>query len=79
MEAKVDSAGRVLIPKKLREAVGLRPGSTVDISWYGAGLQIVPHGRTARVVEEEDGLLVITGETKLTDDVMYALIDAGRR
>lgn len=78
VEAKIDSVGRVLIPKKLRDAVGLRAGSTVDISWYGAGLQIVAHGRTARIVEE-DGHLVVTGETRLTDEIMYALIDAGRR
>ena len=78
MEAKLDSVGRVLIPKKLRDALGLREGSTVDISWYGAGLQIIPHGRTARIVEE-DGHLVATGETRITDEIMYALIDAGRR
>ena len=78
MEAKIDSVGRVLIPKKLREALGLRVGSTVDISWYGAGLQIVPHGRTARVIEE-NGRLVATGDTRINDEIMFALIDAGRR
>jgi AbrB family looped-hinge helix DNA binding protein len=78
MEAKVDSVGRVLIPKKLREALGLRAGSTVDISWYGSGLQIVPHGRTARIVREH-GRLVATSDTPINDEIMYALIDAGRR
>ena len=78
MEAKIDSVGRVLIPKKLRDALGLRAGATVDISWYGGGLQIVPGGRTARLVEE-DGLLVATGTTPITDEIMYGLIDAGRK
>ena len=78
MEAKIDSVGRVLIPKKLRDAIGLRAGGTVDISWYGAGLQIIPHGRTARLVEE-NGRLVATGDTRISDEIMYALIDAGRR
>lgn len=78
MQAKVDSVGRVLIPKKLREALGLRAGSTVDVSWYGAGLQIVPHGRTARIIEE-NGRLIATGDARITDEIMYALIDAGRR
>ncbi|HZC72811.1 MAG TPA: AbrB/MazE/SpoVT family DNA-binding domain-containing protein [Jatrophihabitans sp.] len=78
MEAKVDSVGRVLIPKKLREALGLHAGSTVDISFYGGGLQITPGGRTARLVEE-DGLLVASGTTEITDEIMYALIDAGRK
>lgn len=78
MEAKIDSVGRVLIPKQLRDALGLRAGSTVDISWYGGGLHLVPGGRTAKLVEE-DGLLVATGTTPITDEIMYALIDAGRK
>lgn len=78
VEAKVDSVGRVLIPKQLREALGLHSGTTVDISFYGAGLQITPGGRTARLVEE-DGLLVARGTHKITDEIMYNLIDAGRK
>lgn len=77
MEVKVDSVGRILLPKALRDAVGLHPGSTVDISFYGAGLQITPGGRTARLVEE-DGLLVAAGDTVVTDEMMYRLIDEGR-
>ncbi|MFT4188496.1 MAG: AbrB/MazE/SpoVT family DNA-binding domain-containing protein [Aeromicrobium sp.] len=79
MEAVIDSAGRVVLPKRLRDALGLSPGSTVDISPYGAGLQIVPGGRTARLERATDGRLVSHGETEITDDMMYALIDAGRR
>ncbi len=78
MEAKVDSVGRVLLPKALRDALGLRPGSTVDISRYGAGLQLVPAGRTARLVDES-GVLVATGDTPIDDDIVFGLIDAGRR
>ena len=78
MKATVDSVGRIVIPKTLRNALGLTAGSTVDISRYGAGLQLVPAGRTARLVEEE-GFLVVTGETVIDDDVVFDLIDAARR
>lgn len=78
MEVSLDSVGRIVVPKVLRDALGLHPGSTVDISRYGNGLQIVPTGRTARLVNE-DGALVATGETAIDDDVVFALIDAGRR
>jgi AbrB family looped-hinge helix DNA binding protein len=78
MEAKLDSVGRVVVPKPLRDALGLTAGSTVDISRYGAGLQIEPAGRTARVVDEA-GVLVATGETTIDDDTVFGLIDAGRR
>ncbi len=74
----MDSVGRIVVPKPLREALGLRPGSRVDISQYGQGLQVIPAGRTARLVEEA-GVLVATGETTLDDDDVFSLIDAGRR
>ena len=78
METTIDAVGRIVVPKPLRDALGLTPGSVVDISRYGSGLQLTPGGRTARLVEE-DGELVLTGETPLSDETMYALIDAGRR
>lgn len=78
METKVDSVGRIVVPRPLRDALGLVPGSTVDVSRYGAGLQVVPSGRTARLVSE-DGALVATGETAIDDDTLFGLIDAGRR
>lgn len=78
MKASIDSVGRIVIPKALRDALGLRPGSSVDISRYGAGLQLIPIGRGARLVHE-DGVLVATGDTEIDDDDVFALIDAGRR
>jgi AbrB family looped-hinge helix DNA binding protein len=78
MEVKLDSVGRIVVPKALRDALGIGPGSTVDISQYGAGLAVIPSGRTARIIEE-NGRLVATGDTVLTDEILFALIDAGRR
>jgi AbrB family looped-hinge helix DNA binding protein len=78
VEAKVDSVGRVVLPKALRDALGLRAGSTVDVSLYGAGIQLLPTSRTATLVDES-GVLVAAGDTQIDDDVVFGLIDAGRR
>lgn len=78
MEAIIDQAGRVVLPKPIRDALGLLPGTRVDITPYGAGAQLVPAGRTACLVEEH-GVLVAAGETPVDDDVVFALIDAGRK
>ena len=64
--------GRIVVPKPLRDALGLTPGTTVDISRYGAGLQLIPGGRTARLVSE-GGVLVATSETVVTDDDVSVL------
>ena len=78
MRASIDSAGRMLVPRALRDALGLTPGTALDISRYGAGLRLIPAEHTAQLVDE-GGRLVVTGETSIDDDVVFGLIDDGRR
>lgn len=78
MEAAIDQGGRIVLPKAIRDALGLLPGMKVDISVYGAGAQIVPAGRTARLVEE-DGALIAAGETPIDDSIVFSLMDSGRK
>ena len=78
MDATIDSGGRLLLPKRIRDSLGLVPGSKVDVSLYGSGVQITPGGRTARLERDTDGRLVSHAETVVTDEQMFALINAGR-
>jgi AbrB family looped-hinge helix DNA binding protein len=78
METTVDSVGRIVVPKQLRDSLGMQPGTTVEISAYGAGLQVLPAGRTARIVEV-DGHIVAASDTPVTDDIIFGLIDSLRR
>ncbi|MGY1723826.1 AbrB/MazE/SpoVT family DNA-binding domain-containing protein [Blastococcus sp. SYSU DS0533] len=78
MRTTIDSLGRIVVPKALRDALGLTPGSTVDLSRYGVGLQLVPAGRTARLTEV-DGVLVAESATPVTDDDVFGLLDSTRR
>jgi len=78
MKATIDALGRIVVPKALRDALGLLPGAALDISRYGAGLQLLPTTRTARLVEE-DGVLVATGTTAIDDETVFGLLDTGRR
>ena len=78
MEATIDQVGRVVVPKALRDRLGLTAGSTVDISLYGDGLHLAPAGRTARL-ERRDGKLVAVSDTTISDDDVLGLIDSIRR
>jgi AbrB family looped-hinge helix DNA binding protein len=78
METTVDSVGRIVLPKQLRDRLGLAPGTTVDVSAYGDGLHIAPVGRTARL-EKRDGRLVAVSDTVVTDDDVFQALDGIRR
>jgi AbrB family looped-hinge helix DNA binding protein len=78
MEATVDQVGRIVLPKALRDRLGLTPGTVVDVSQYGNGLHLAPGGRTAQLVHR-NGQLVATSETQITDNDVLGLMDSVRR
>jgi AbrB family looped-hinge helix DNA binding protein len=78
MEVTIDQVGRVVLPKPLRDRLGLVPGGTLDITVYGDGLHLAPGGRTARL-ERRHGKLVAVAETAVTDDDVFGLIESVRR
>lgn len=77
MRTTIDQAGRLVIPKVLRDIVGLVPGE-VEVSADGAGLHIEPVADD--LLDDEDGLLVIpaTGVT-LSDELVRTLRSADQR
>ncbi len=70
--------GRIVLPKPLRDSLGLTAGTTVDVSVYGQGLHVVPGTRAARV-EKREGRTVAVSDTRVTDDDLFRLIDENRR
>jgi AbrB family looped-hinge helix DNA binding protein len=78
VRATVDQVGRIVLPKALRDRLGLTPGTIVDVSVYGDGLHIAPGGRTARP-ERHDGVLVAVSDTVISDDDVNDIVDSIRR
>jgi AbrB family looped-hinge helix DNA binding protein len=70
MRGTIDKAGRIVIPKSLRDAVGLAAGE-VELIPDGAGVRI--EAVAGRGVSEESGRLVIDGMIDLDDDAVRAL------
>jgi AbrB family looped-hinge helix DNA binding protein len=57
MTTTIDAAGRIVVPKKLRDAFHLRGGTAIEIVADGEGLRIrVP--QTEHCFVEKDGILV---------------------
>lgn len=77
MRGTIDKAGRVVIPKPLRDRLGLRPGQ-VELIPDGSGVRIEPLAQGE--VEEVNGRLVIPpAGAPIDDDLIRALRDADQR
>jgi AbrB family looped-hinge helix DNA binding protein len=77
MRTTIDTAGRLVVPKALRDRIGLRAGE-VDLTLDGTGIRIEPIAGEG--LQEEGGRLVIPASGVAVDDeLVQALRDADRR
>lgn len=77
MRTTIDMAGRVVIPKSLRDELGIRPGE-VEVVRDGAGVRIEPV-TSGGLVEEEGRTVIPASGTPIDDQLVRALRDAGQR
>lgn len=78
MRTTIDAAGRLVIPRAIREQVGVYGAAEVDVDLDGAAIRIEPV--VTGDLAEQDGRLVIpnTG-TPVTAEMIERLRDADRR
>jgi AbrB family looped-hinge helix DNA binding protein len=77
MRTTIDKAGRLVIPKDLRERIGLGAGE-VDIRVEGATLRLEPVA-SDRLVERDGRLTVPSTGDPVDDDQVQSLRDADQR
>jgi AbrB family looped-hinge helix DNA binding protein len=77
----MDRAGRVVLPKSLRDQLGLEPDEELDVSVDGSGIRLQPRTKPERVVVSVDGWPVIGagGSRATTDADVRSLRDAAQR
>ena len=67
MKTTIDRAGRVVIPKPLREIAGLRPGAPLRVEYRDGKIEIEPKAPKPRLVRQGSIMVIsVPGVPKLT-------------
>jgi AbrB family looped-hinge helix DNA binding protein len=79
MRTTIDAAGRVVIPKTLREELGFAPGTELEVTAVDGHLEIAVPSRV-RVEDGPHGVR-FTADTseQLSAEAVRALMERGRR
>jgi AbrB family looped-hinge helix DNA binding protein len=80
---EIDKAGRIVVPKKMRDALHLKPGTQLTVERRGDNLILMPNSNEAQLVIENGIPLVIPANHLnnpiLTNSLVNELIAQGRR
>jgi len=81
MKTTMDRAGRLVVPKKIREAAGIRPGSELTVRFADGRIEIEPAPLEVRLVKR--GSLTVAVPRKrvppLTPEAVGQTLDRLRR
>lgn len=81
MESTIDRAGRIVVPRQLREALGLVGGTRLEIRIREGRLEIEPAATPMKLVRRGEGLVATTAEPlpRLTADDVRGVLESIRR
>ena len=81
MKTAIDSAGRIVVPKALRDALGLRPGQELEVTAGDGRLEIAVVATPMRLEKRGRGVVAVprTPLPTLTADDVRDVLDKTRR
>lgn len=81
MKSTIDGAGRVVIPKPLRQRLGLRGGEALDIRERDGRIEIEPVATPMALVEKKGTSAAVPEQElpPLTDDIVRETLERTRR
>ena len=81
MRTTIDNAGRVVVPKPLRDALGLGAGQAIEITVADGRLEIEPAATPMKLARRGGGLVAVPARKlpKLTAEQVRATLDRIRR
>ena len=81
MNSTIDAAGRVVIPKEIRERLGLGSGQAIEIREVDGHVEIEPAATNMALVRRGKGVAAVPEEKlpPLTDDIVRETLERARR
>lgn len=81
MRTSIDSRGRVVVPASVREAMGLTPGTPIDLRFTDGRIEIEVAGAdvSLAVSDGRPRLMPMTPMPELTDQVVRSVVESTRR
>ena len=75
----IDRAGRVVLPKEVREELAIKPGDTFKVSIHGSSVTLTPNKKSNGFIRKGKALVFSTSgeETVTQEQVAEVLHEAG--
>lgn len=78
MHVTIDKAGRIVVPKAMREELGLTPEQPLEIEVVDDHIEISNPAGSARLVEGPYGPVIATTGRTITSDEIRRILEATR-
>ena len=78
MRVTIDRAGRIVVPKAMRDELGLTPDTSLEIEVVDGRLELSPPESSARLVAGRYGPVIETAGARITDEQVRQTLEAVR-
>lgn len=75
----IDQAGRIVLPKNIRQELAIKPGDVFKVSIHGAAVTLTPSKESAGFVRKGKAFVFSTsGDDTLSEEAVHAVLAKGR-
>ena len=79
MTVPIDQAGRIVLPKDVRQELAIKPGDTLKLSIHGSSVTLTPNKEATGFVRNGHALVfATTGEETLREETVQGILDEAR-
>jgi AbrB family looped-hinge helix DNA binding protein len=78
MHVAIDSAGRIVVPKQIRDELGLAPGTALEIDVIDGHLELTATHTPTKLVQGPHGPSIAATGTPITDEEIRHTLEAVR-